>query len=257
MPTLNWKPGDVAFLKRAETFDDAEQKELLDSRRLFPGATGHPVIVLDCSNNSWYYIVTTVSAYSSSEENNYLPPWQQLAHIHKDINGFRAFSGSRRPNENYEFLRLADKKQWPKPETSWIYIHHPYLVPASTLIRYTKARGQQLRMEPNSLKDLLRHTERQCRKFRRLQAELRQKNNRYPPTEKNFQQSGHDYGHCVPRIEYSNTIAEKTWCPTKSHISMPSATVTLVDITNNSNSSNSNNSNNATAEKTPYRMPTR
>ncbi|KAI0553908.1 hypothetical protein F4679DRAFT_580078 [Xylaria curta] len=146
----HWQTGDIAFLKWAETFSQTEQVELLQTRRVPTRATGHPVIILACSNDSRYYIVTTVSAYGSGDYNNCLPPWEQSVHKRKNINAFCAFEGSAWPNDKFEPLRLADNKQWPKVETSWVYIYNPYLVPATTLIHYTKSKSQ-LRMEPRSL----------------------------------------------------------------------------------------------------------
>ncbi|KAH8163566.1 hypothetical protein CIB48_g4698 [Xylaria polymorpha] len=166
-----WQTGDVAFLKQAEAFNETERRELLDSRRVPTNATGHPVIILAKSDDSRYYIVTTVSAYKSGEDNNFLPPWKQEFHKRKDIGGFRAFEGSERPNKNFEFLRLADGKKWPKEKTSWVYIHNPSLVPVTTLLRYTKPRTD-LRMEPASLQDLLGHMEAKSRKFCEQKVEM-------------------------------------------------------------------------------------
>ncbi|KAI0441459.1 hypothetical protein F4803DRAFT_552126 [Xylaria telfairii] len=166
-----WQTGDIAFLKPADAFNDREWSELLNSRRVPINATGHPVIILAMSDDSRYYIVTTVSAYSSSEENNFLAPWKQAFHKRKDINGFRAFEGCERPNEKFDFLRLAEKKKWPKEKTSWVYIHNPCLVPVTTLLRYTKPRTS-LRMEPESLQGLLSHMEEKSRKFRDQKVEM-------------------------------------------------------------------------------------
>ncbi|KAI2627154.1 hypothetical protein GGS21DRAFT_255947 [Xylaria nigripes] len=167
----HWLPGDIAFLKSQVDFTQVERAQLLDNGHLPPRATGHPVIILDRSNNSLDFLVTTVSAYSSSSYNNYLPPWQQDAHKRKNINGFRAFQGSARPNDNFPHLRLQGNKVWPKPETSWVYIHQSFIVPASTLINYTKSRCQ-LQMAPESLKDLVSHMESKSRIFRDQQTKL-------------------------------------------------------------------------------------
>ncbi|GAP87093.1 hypothetical protein SAMD00023353_2500400 [Rosellinia necatrix] len=166
-----WEIGDIAFLKRASEFKEHERVEFLQTDRIHTNATGHPVIILDRSKDCQYYIVETVSAYSSDEYNNYQPPWQQKAHSRKDVNGFRAFEGSVRPNENHDYLRLADNAVWPKTNTSWVYMYHPYLVPASVLINYNKT-ADQLRMAPDSLQDLLQHLDAKCRAFRKQKIEI-------------------------------------------------------------------------------------
>ncbi|KAJ8124722.1 hypothetical protein O1611_g8917 [Lasiodiplodia mahajangana] len=79
-----WQVGEVAFLKPASEFTEIERKELLETGRVRHNATGHPVIILDRSEDSPYFLVTTVSAYGSGQDNNYLPPWEQRAHSHKD-----------------------------------------------------------------------------------------------------------------------------------------------------------------------------
>ncbi|KAJ2972019.1 hypothetical protein NUW58_g9271 [Xylaria curta] len=171
IPMPRWQHGDIAFLKRADQFSQVERAEFLDSRRIQVGATGHPVIILDRSNDLRYYLITAVSAYSSSEFNNYLPPWKQSAHRRKNVNGFRAFEGSAKPNNKHQHLRLADDKQWPKVEASWVYIYRPYVVPASTLISYTKSKSQ-LHMEPESLQDLLGHMKAKSWRFRKQKKEI-------------------------------------------------------------------------------------
>ncbi|KAI1310715.1 hypothetical protein F5Y03DRAFT_392163 [Xylaria venustula] len=155
-PKPDWQPGDIAFLKKAEEFSAAEQNEVLERGGVHIGATGHPVIILGRSNDSRGYTVTTVSAYKSGEENDYLPPWKQAIHYKKDADGFRAFEGSARPNNKFQHLYLEGGKLWPKPKTSWVYIHTRYTVPPSTLVRYNKTKSQ-LRMTRESLQDLLRH----------------------------------------------------------------------------------------------------
>ncbi|KAF2967951.1 hypothetical protein GQX73_g5601 [Xylaria multiplex] len=169
--SVRWQLGDIAFLKSAEGFCQIEREELLESGRVHSSATGHPVIILDRSKDGQYYIVTTVSAYGSGEHNKYLPPWGQSSHKRKDINGFRAFEGSARPNDEYQHLRLANGKLWPKFRTSWVYIHSLLLVPASTLIEYDKPRCQ-LRMAPESLQDLLSHVQAKERRFREQKAKM-------------------------------------------------------------------------------------
>ncbi|KAI0449895.1 hypothetical protein F5B21DRAFT_519633 [Xylaria acuta] len=218
-PMAHWQIGDIAFLKSADNFSDTERAELLESRRVHTNATGHPVIILARSNDSRYYIVTTVSAYASGEYNNYLPPWEQRAHQRKDIDGFRAFEGSARPNNKFEPLRLADNKRWPKVETSWVYIHHPCLVPVTTLLRYTKSRSQ-LRMEPKSLQDLLGHMEAKCWKFREQKAEIMAKRTPNLPTARNPQQS------------WRRDDKENVRGPVISQANMASERPKLSDITN-------------------------
>ncbi|KAI1200216.1 hypothetical protein F5X97DRAFT_341040 [Nemania serpens] len=171
-PTFHWQVGDIAFLKSADEFSQAERAELLETGRVCARATSHPVIILDCSNDSRYYIITTVSAYASDEHNQYRPPWRQSAHVRKDINGFRAFKGSAKPNNTYGHLHLADNKLWPKVKTSWVYIHHPCLVPASTLIRYNKSQSR-LRMTPESLQDLTSHMDAKSWAFRKQKMEIK------------------------------------------------------------------------------------
>lgn len=153
---LNWRDGDVAFLKWSDQFNEEEKRGLLDSGQLHPRSTGHPVIILYRSGDAKHYIVTTVSAYSSGEMNGFLPPWEQAAHGRKFKDDFRAFEGSARPNNKFKCLRLKDSQQWPKPRTSWVFVKRPYLVPASALIIYTKARSR-LSMTPESLEDLRQH----------------------------------------------------------------------------------------------------
>ncbi|KAI1758291.1 hypothetical protein F4782DRAFT_524983 [Xylaria castorea] len=203
--------GDIAFLKRADAFSQTEQTELLESRRVPIIATGHPVIILARSNDSRYYIVTTVSAYRSSEYNNYLPPWKQNRHKRKDIDGFRAFEGSALSNDKFEPLRLADNKRWPKVETSWVYIHNPYLVLATTLIRYTKS-CDRLRMEATSLQDLLGHMEAKSWMFCELKAEMTAKRTPGQPAVKHLQQNeqGENKENVRgPVISHTNTESER------------------------------------------------
>ncbi|KAI1272873.1 hypothetical protein F5Y07DRAFT_412156 [Xylaria sp. FL0933] len=165
MATHEWQPGDIAFLKPAERFSKTERKELIDSGRVREKATGHPVIILGRSNDPRGYVVTTVSAYNSGDHNNYLPPWKQERHKTKDINGFRAFEGSVKPNNNFRHLSLEGGKSWPKPKTSWVFIHFRSTVPASTLIKYDKPKSQ-LRMTPESLQDLLDQVQAKPKNFR-------------------------------------------------------------------------------------------
>ncbi|KAI8635608.1 hypothetical protein F5Y19DRAFT_469488 [Xylariaceae sp. FL1651] len=172
--TPTWQLGDVAFLKDASEFDEAEYAELIGRGRLQSGATGHPVIILDRSDDSRYVIITTVSAYSSSRFNDYLPPWEQAVHARKDPNGFRAFEGSARPNTNFQHLKLGDNKLWPKVKTSWVYIHYCYVVPATTLKCFDKSQDQ-LRVNPESLRDLVGHMKAKSRRFQDQQMQLKAK----------------------------------------------------------------------------------
>ncbi|KAI1173548.1 hypothetical protein F4777DRAFT_580898 [Nemania sp. FL0916] len=187
-PAYKWELGDIAFLKRAEEFSQDEREKYLQTGRIFSKATCHPVIVLGRSEDSKYYIVTTVSAYSDDAKGEN-PPWRQKQHQQrKKIDGFRAFKGSCRPNPHYKFLELADGKEWPKPKTSWVYIHLPMLVPASTLIQFTKAKGQQLRMATESLGDLLSHMDAKADEFKRAKREMQRVTapiNQGPPAQQN------------------------------------------------------------------------
>ncbi|KAI0539086.1 hypothetical protein GGR58DRAFT_500524 [Xylaria digitata] len=112
-----------------------------------------------------------------------------MAPMNGHVNAFRAFEGSARPNNNYQHLRLADGKVWPKVKTFWVYIHSLLLVPASTLIEYDKPRCQ-LRMAPDSLQDLLGHIQAKERRFREQKAKM---NAKMVPVAKNSQSnSGQD-----------------------------------------------------------------
>ncbi|GAW14267.1 hypothetical protein ANO14919_036670 [Xylariales sp. No.14919] len=186
--TTHWRLGDIAFFKPAERFSQIERAELLESGRIHESATGHPVIILDRSSDSQYYIVTTVSAYGAGEHNDYLPPWKQPFHTRKDINGFRAFEGSARPNNERQYLRLVDGNVWPKIKTSWVYIHNALLVLASTLINYDKPRCQ-LRMASESLQDLLNHIKARSRCFRVQQTAMSTKMGPSEPAAKDSKQN--------------------------------------------------------------------
>ncbi|KAI0102302.1 hypothetical protein GGR51DRAFT_574207 [Nemania sp. FL0031] len=170
-PGPKWQVGEIAFLKPASDFTVTEQIELLETGRVRDNATGHPVIILGRSDDSRYFLVTTVSAYGSGIDNDYLPPWEQRVHSHKDVRSFRSFEGSAKPDDKFPHLRLADNKMWPKPKTSWVYIQTPTLVSASVLIYYTKSRCR-LRMAPESLHDLLGHMEAKSHLYRKLKAEI-------------------------------------------------------------------------------------
>ncbi|KAI1436443.1 hypothetical protein GGR50DRAFT_235860 [Xylaria sp. CBS 124048] len=172
LPPPQWNTGDIAFLKPSDMFSCEERAELIDTRRLPLKALTHPVIILDKSSDSKDYMVTTVSAYSSGPDNNFLAPWKQIHHRRKDANSFRAFEGSEKPKgNNFQYLNLADSKQWPKRKTSWVNAQSVYLVPASVLVRYDKS-PCQLRMDPASLQDLLSHMGSASRKFQDLKEKL-------------------------------------------------------------------------------------
>ena len=160
-----WELGEIAFLKKADHFTKGERETLLDSQNVRDKATGHPVIILDRSPDRKLYVITTVSAYKSDRRNDYLPPWKQNCHFQKDEDGFRAFAGSEKPDNNRPHLRLAGGERWPKPKTSWVYIHFCSVVPASVLINYDKP-ACQLRMDPESFEDLCIHMHQKSRLYR-------------------------------------------------------------------------------------------
>ncbi|KAI2621940.1 hypothetical protein GGS26DRAFT_594313 [Hypomontagnella submonticulosa] len=152
----NWRDGDIAFLKGVEDFDMVEYEALIKTKYLHPGATGHPVIILERSKDSKYFLVTTISAYRSGRENDYLPPWEQEHHSWKCPGAFRAFSESARPDNKRKYLYLEGNASLPKPKTSWVYTRTIFVVPSSVLWYFDKA-PEPLRMTRESLKDLLGH----------------------------------------------------------------------------------------------------
>ncbi|KAI0009241.1 hypothetical protein F4779DRAFT_640635 [Xylariaceae sp. FL0662B] len=161
---IDWRDGDIAFLKSQTEFTQAESCYMASSNYLQPGATGHPVIILERSQDSEHFLVTTVSAYGSGEGNQYLPPWKQIYHQRKSPNDFRAFVGSARPHNRQKYLYLENDECCPKVKTSWVYIRSYFVVPRSMLKRFDKA-PRQLRMTEESLTELLDHMDRANRYF--------------------------------------------------------------------------------------------
>ncbi|KAI0594701.1 hypothetical protein F4775DRAFT_605987 [Biscogniauxia sp. FL1348] len=151
---LQWEDGEIAFLRDVYEFNAADYESLIATRYLHINTTCHPVIILAHSEDYEHYLVTTISAYGSNQSNGYVPPWRQRWHQKKYVDGFRAFEGSERPNKKFPLLRLADGKYCPKIRTSWVYIHHTFVVPATTLKIFDKS-PYRLRMAPESLTDLL------------------------------------------------------------------------------------------------------
>lgn len=99
-------------------------------------------------------IITTISAYST-ESNHFLPPWQQPCHRSKDPAHFRAFEGTRRPDERHPPLRLADPAtmRMPKSAASWVFVRNFYAVPFSVLGVFNRS-PVLLRVHPQSLAQL-------------------------------------------------------------------------------------------------------
>ncbi|KAI1141503.1 hypothetical protein F5Y05DRAFT_423303 [Hypoxylon sp. FL0543] len=154
----DWQDGDIAFLKSAEEFDQAEYETLIKPDYLRWKATKHPVIILEHSKDYRHFLVTTVSAYSSGAENGFLPPWKQPVHRTKSPGDFRSFTGSAKPDEKQQHLQLANGDRFPKIKTSWVYIPNTFVVPSSVLKNFDKAK-KRLRMDQTSLKGLLRDME--------------------------------------------------------------------------------------------------
>ncbi|KAI1801285.1 hypothetical protein F4811DRAFT_555991 [Daldinia bambusicola] len=152
----SWQEGEIVFFKLHGEFSQAAKKDLIHSGYLDVKATGHPVIVLEKSEDSSHYLVTTISAYSSGSFNNYLPPWEQVAHRSKYRAAFRAFRGSVRPNTDRKYLELEGNASLPKPKTSWVYARSAFVVPSSTLKKFEKVDGTA-RLTEDSLMDLLSH----------------------------------------------------------------------------------------------------
>ncbi|KAI1260630.1 hypothetical protein F5Y18DRAFT_441633 [Xylariaceae sp. FL1019] len=171
----DWQLGQIAYLKNVSLFSAVDDSELIKSGHLPKSATNHPVIILDKSPDGKQYIVTTVSAYSSSAANNYLPPWQR-PHL-KDMvrSGFRAFPGCAKPDNNQNFLQLTTGQSWPKPETSWVYIHRVYIVPTSVLAFFNKAGGVQLCMAKDSFDELVHDLKIKNPEFRHFQQQIQPK----------------------------------------------------------------------------------
>ncbi|KAI5923523.1 hypothetical protein F4810DRAFT_710607 [Camillea tinctor] len=159
-----WEAGDIAYLREAREFNAADHDELISTKYLHIKAAGHPVVILARAPNYEHYLVTTISAYGSSAANNFLAPWNQKWHSRKEVDGFRAFEGSERPNNKFPLLRLADGRYCPKIRTSWVYVHNAYVVPATTLKFFDKT-PHQLRLTSESLSDLLSHMEVKSRMY--------------------------------------------------------------------------------------------
>ncbi|KUI66492.1 hypothetical protein VM1G_01622 [Cytospora mali] len=135
-----WQDGDIAFLKTCNAFSPRDYNNLIASGYIHEKATCHPVIILKA--NPGKAIITPVTAFSSGPENDFLPPWQQVYHKRKNLDDFRAFVGTRRPNNKHASLKLADTKmQMPKPQASWVYLKHFWTVPDTVLGRFNKAAG--------------------------------------------------------------------------------------------------------------------
>ncbi|KAI1632874.1 hypothetical protein F4809DRAFT_625772 [Biscogniauxia mediterranea] len=162
---LQWETGEIAFLRDAYEFNATDHEALLATKYLHVNATCHPVIILAHSDDYGHYLITTISAYGSNRSNGFTPPWRQRWHQQKSVDGFRAFEGSERPNKEFPYLRLADGRSCPKVRASWVYIHHTFIVPASTLKIFDKS-PHRLRMAPESLTDLLEHMKAKGRMYR-------------------------------------------------------------------------------------------
>lgn len=94
-----------------------------------------------------------ISAFAT-EKNDFLPPWMQQWHQAKNLDHFRAFVGTRRPNQRHAALRLADPSmKMPKPAASWVYVKNFWCVPFSVLGRFDKS-PVLLRVHPESLEQL-------------------------------------------------------------------------------------------------------
>lgn len=163
-----WQDGDIAFLKTCNAFSPRDYNDLIASGYLHGKATCHPVIILKAHSGG--AIITPITAFSSGADNNFLPPWQQVYHRHKSLDDFRAFTGTKRPNNKHASLQLADPKMKsklpfaclvapislsledkiltlvvlflvPKPRASWVYLRHFWTVPNSVLGWFNKAPG--------------------------------------------------------------------------------------------------------------------
>ncbi|ROW10811.1 hypothetical protein VPNG_05343 [Cytospora leucostoma] len=159
-PHRVWQDGDIAFLKTCDAFSPKDYNDLIASGYIHEKATCHPVIILKAQSGR--AIITPVTAFSSSAENNFLPPWQQFYHRHKSTDDFRAFAGTKRPNNKHAPLRLADSRmQMPKPRASWVYIRHFWTVPVAVLGRFNKAPGL-LQVSRESVAELRRDIKQRC-----------------------------------------------------------------------------------------------
>ncbi|KAI8959330.1 hypothetical protein F5Y11DRAFT_350593 [Daldinia sp. FL1419] len=157
----DWQDGSIAYLKHHSELSDELYHTLIVSGYVNQAATGHPVIILERSEDCRFYLVTTISAYSSGPFNNYLPPWKQFYHRRKHRGSFRAFIGSARPDRRRPYLQLEGGATLPKPQTSWVYTRNPFVVPSSALRIFDKVQGvlegTVARMTRSSLEDLLGH----------------------------------------------------------------------------------------------------
>ncbi|KAK4448496.1 hypothetical protein QBC34DRAFT_465975, partial [Podospora aff. communis PSN243] len=157
-----WQKGDIAFLKTKDRLSVAQADALLKPAKgekygyMNERALGHPVIILDrISPQSDHVMITSVSAYSV-EMNGGLPPWKQRCHRTKNPQSFRSFDGCERYNKNVPPLYLVDGQQMPKPAASWVYCDNMYVVPLTVLGVFTKSKWKaDLRMQPDSLKELM------------------------------------------------------------------------------------------------------
>ncbi|KAI1319754.1 hypothetical protein F5Y16DRAFT_405852 [Xylariaceae sp. FL0255] len=165
----HWQVGQIAFLKDFHSFSDDGFK-LIRNKSIPRGACKHPVIILARSQNGAEYIVTTVSAYSSGPTNNHIAPWRWDRFQHLQRDGFRAFKGSQRPDADNDYLKLRQGQSWPKPLTSWVYIHHTYKVTSSMLGVFTRVPG--LQMTQHSINALIMDISGNSDKFLKQQRSL-------------------------------------------------------------------------------------
>ncbi|KAK5661202.1 hypothetical protein OQA88_11093 [Cercophora sp. LCS_1] len=177
--THQWRAGDIAFLKPEVEFTDAEYQDLRKPSAWHPEgylhgrATGHPVIIVSrISANSTHVTVTTVSAYSSGPANDFLPPWKQNVHRHKNRLDFRSFRGSEVvPGTKYPALTLRGGKAMPKPQASWVYIQSYWVVPLTVLKEFNKP-TELLQVDTTSLASLRTHMAARCTAFPCVEALL-------------------------------------------------------------------------------------
>lgn len=148
---VTWQPGDIAFLKHFDRYSRKDYTNLISSGHLAKEATVHPVILLSVYKDS--AIIMPASAFHT-EEREFQAPWEQKWHRAKKRDHFRAFEGTRRPNNKYAALRLADASmRMPKPQASWVYTQNFYCVPFSVLGWFDKS-SRLLRVHPESLEQL-------------------------------------------------------------------------------------------------------
>jgi hypothetical protein len=143
-----WQEGDIAYLKPHECFSEHDYRELIGSRFMHPGATGHPCIILKILPAA-QVVITTVSAYGSGDHNHNRAPWLAKAAYSRDKKYFRLFEGSTPSSTALKPLSLAPGQQMPKPKASWLLIKNVYTVPLSVISRFTKpGKGVFLKMTP-------------------------------------------------------------------------------------------------------------